>query len=295
MLPDKNGKGNKIGIIGGSSLYSIEGLEITDSRKVYTPFGEPSDEMVSGILGGREVLFLPRHMRNHSLLPTEINFKANIYAFKVMGAGSIISVSAVGSLKEEIRPMDAVLADQFIDRTNQGRSTTFFGEGIVAHIAFAEPVCGHLKELIYNVNRDVNVKIHDGGTYINMEGPAFSTKAESFLYKSWGADVIGMTNMPEARLSREAGMCYATIAMVTDYDCWHTESGDKGVSVDMVLENLQKSAEAAKKMIFNTVTNMPIERSCGCKDALKNAIVTRKETISGETLERLGPILEGFI
>ena len=294
-MPDKKVPGDKIGIIGGSALYSLEGLEITDSRKVYTPFGEPSDEMVSGILGGREVLFMSRHMRNHSLLPTEINFKANIYAFKVMGAGSIISVSAVGSLKEEIRPMDVVLVDQFIDRTNQGRSTTFFGDGIAAHIAFAEPVCRDLKELIAEVNKSAGVKIHNGGTYINMEGPAFSTKAESLLYKSWGADVIGMTNMPEARLSREAGICYATIAMVTDYDCWHTASGVESVSVDMVLGNLQKNAEAAKKMIFNIVKNMPVERSCGCKEALRNAIITRKETISKETLERLGPILEGFI
>ncbi len=294
-MPDKKVPGDKIGIIGGSALYSIEGLEITDSRKVYTPFGEPSDEMVSGILGGREVLFMSRHMRNHSLLPTEINFKANIYAFKVMGAGSIISVSAVGSLKEEIRPMDVVLVDQFIDRTNQGRSTTFFGDGIAAHIAFAEPVCRDLKELIAEVNKSAGVKMHNGGTYINMEGPAFSTKAESLLYKSWGADVIGMTNMPEARLSREAGICYATIAMVTDYDCWHTASGVESVSVDMVLGNLQKNAEAAKKMIFNIVKNMPVKRSCGCKEALRNAIITRKETISKETLERLGPILEGFI
>ena len=294
-MPDKKVPGDKIGIIGGSALYSIEGLEITDSRKVYTPFGEPSDEMVSGILGGREVLFMSRHMRNHSLLPTEINFKANIYAFKVMGAGSIISVSAVGSLKEEIRPMDVVLVDQFIDRTNQGRSTTFFGDGIAAHIAFAEPVCRDLKELIAEVNKSAGVKMHNGGTYINMEGPAFSTKAESLLYKSWGADVIGMTNMPEARLSREAGICYATIAMVTDYDCWHTASGVESVSVDMVLGNLQKNAEAAKKMIFNIVKNMSVERSCGCKEALRNAIITRKETIPKETLERLGPILEGFI
>ncbi len=287
--------GGKIGIIGGSALYSMKGLEITDSRKVYTPFGEPSDEMVSGRLGGREVLFMPRHMRNHSLLPTEINFRANIYAFKVMGADSILSVSAVGSLKEEIRPMDVVLVDQFIDRTNQGRSTTFFGDGLVAHIAFAEPVCVCLKETVYRSNRGLDVKIHDGGTYVNMEGPAFSTKAESFLYKSWGADVIGMTNIQEARLSREAGICYATIGLVTDYDSWNPASGVDTVSGDMVLANLKKNAYTAGEMVLNTVNNMPDERACGCKDALRDAIFTEKASVPRETFERLGPIIEGFI
>ncbi|HPN72934.1 MAG TPA: S-methyl-5'-thioadenosine phosphorylase [Candidatus Omnitrophota bacterium] len=287
--------GRKIGIIGGSSLYSLDGLKITDKRKVRTPFGDPSDEMVSGVLEGREVLFMPRHMRNHSLLPTEINFRANIFAFKVMGAGSVISVSAVGSLKEEIKPMDIVVVDQFIDRTNQGRSTTFFGDGMVAHISFAEPVCSYLKDLICRVNSGLSSDLHCGGTYVNMEGPAFSTKAESLLYKSWGADVIGMTNMQEARLAREAGMCYATIALVTDYDCWRTSSGESTVSADMVLENLRRGAETAKKMIHNTVTSMPEVFPCGCKDALRNAIVTKKEAIPGGTLKKLKPIIGGFI
>ncbi len=285
----------KIGIIGGSALYSIEGLEITDSRVVDTPFGKPSDEMVSGTLAGRDVIFMPRHARHHSLLPTEINFRANIYAFKVMGAESIISVSAVGSLKEEIKPMDIVLVDQFIDRTNQGRTTTFFGGGIVAHIAFSDPICQRLKDLILRVNRDIGVTLHEGGTYLNMEGPAFSTRAESLLYRSWGADVIGMTNMQEARLSREAGICYATIAMVTDYDCWRQGETDEGVSVEMIMENLRRNAQTAKKMITNAIGNMDTERLCGCSHALSNAIVTSKVSIPKETIERLRPILGEYI
>ncbi|MFA6636058.1 MAG: S-methyl-5'-thioadenosine phosphorylase [Candidatus Omnitrophota bacterium] len=286
----------KIGIIGGSAFYSLEGLDVKDSRKVKTPFGEPSDEMVFGEIEGKEILFMPRHMRNHSLLPTEINFKANIYAFKAMGADSIISVSAVGSLKEEIKPMDIVLVDQFIDRTNQGRSTTFFGNGIVAHVAFSDPVCARLKDLIFKSNLNAGVQIHNGGTYINMEGPAFSTKAESLLYRQWGTDVIGMTNIQEARLSREAGICYATIALVTDYDCWRDAEGVESVSTEMILKNLQRNAETAKNIVLNTVHNMPSDGVCReCKEALRNSIVTRKEAVPPETLERLGPIIEGFI
>lgn len=288
-------KTGKIGIIGGSALYSIEGLEITDTRKVDTPFGDPSDEIVSGVLGGREVLFMPRHTRNHSLLPTEINFKANIFAFKIMGAHAIISVSAVGSLREEIKPLDIVLVDQFIDRTNKGRSTTFFGEGLVAHVAFADPVCSSLRGCIREANLNSGITIHDGGTYVNMEGPAFSTRAESELYRKWGADVIGMTNIQEARLSREAGICYSTIAMVTDYDCWREGKGAETVSVDMILDNLRKNAEKAKVMIMNTVKHMPCEMPCDCANALKNSIVTRKEAVPPETLEKLAPLIEGFI
>ena len=212
---------NKIGIIGGSALYEIEGLEITKHVKVKTPFGLPSDEFSVGKLAGREVVFLPRHGRQHHLLPSEVNYRANMYAFKTLGVGRVLSVSAVGSLTEKVRPLDVLLVDQFIDRTNRGRNMTFFGEGIVAHVSFANPVCKELSDIAYQANKHLNVEIHDGGTYINMEGPAFSTKAESFLYKSWGADVIGMTNIAEARLAREAGICYATIAMITDYDCWY--------------------------------------------------------------------------
>jgi len=285
----------KIGIIGGSSLYDIEQLKVTEKVEVSTPFGDPSDEFVLGTLAGKEVIFLPRHQRTHSLLPTEINYRANIYAFKTMGVDTIISVSAVGSLKEEIKPLDILLVDQFIDRTNQGRSTTFFGDGIVAHTAFAEPICPELRGLIYGSNHKMDVKIHDGGTYINMEGPAFSTKAESYLYKSWGADVIGMTNMPEARLAREAGICYSTIAMITDYDCWRIGADAESVTVEMIIENLNKNSRVAKEMLVNTIENMPDERTCGCGNALKDAIVTRKEAVPVDVLEKLKPIIEGFI
>ncbi len=285
----------KIGIIGGSSLYEIEGLEILENREVKTPFGEPSDHFVIGKLEGKEVVFLPRHQRTHSLLPTEVNCKANIFGFKLLGVDRIISASAVGSLKEEVKPLDVLLVDQFIDRTNQGRPTTFFGEGIVAHVSFAEPVCEDLKKLIYASNKDMDIKIHNGGTYINMEGPMFSTKAESYLYKSWGADVIGMTNMPEARLAREAGICYSTMALITDYDCWRMGAEAENVTIEMIIENLNKNVAVAKAMLANTIKNMPEERTCGCGQALHNSIVTRKENVPAEILEKLGPIIEGFI
>ncbi|RKY42945.1 MAG: S-methyl-5'-thioadenosine phosphorylase [Candidatus Makaraimicrobium thalassicum] len=286
---------SRTGIIGGSALYNIEELEVIDRKRVSTPFGDPSDEFVIGTLAGKEVVFLPRHGRGHNLLPTEINFKANIYAFKVLGVERLISVAAVGSLKEEICPMDVLLVDQFIDRTNQARPTTFFGDGIVAHIPFAEPVCPELREAIYTSNRGLDLKIHDGGTYVNMEGPAFSTKAESYLYKSWGIDVIGMTSMPEARLAREAGICYATMAMITDYDCWYLGPEVDTVSVEMITENLNKNMETAKLMLRNTVANMPERRSCACGGTLRGAIVTRKEAVPQETLEKLKPIIDGFI
>ena len=286
---------SRIGVIGGSALYELEGLEVLRTENVSTPFGEPSDEFVIGKLAGKEVVFLPRHQRTHSLLPTEINYRANIFGFKLLDVDRIISVSAVGSLKEEIKPMDILLVDQFIDRTNQGRSTTFFGDGIVAHVAFADPVCTELKDVIYKNNRTLDIKIHDGGTYINMEGPAFSTKAESYLYKSWGADVIGMTNIQEARLAKEAGICYSTIAMITDYDCWHLSPEVESVSVEMVMESLSKNAGNAKKILANAITNMPPARSCKCGESLRHAIVTGKEAIPKEVLEKLKPIVEGFI
>lgn len=285
----------RIGVIGGSALYELEGIEILETKNMSTPFGEPSDEFVIGKLADKEVVFLPRHQRTHSILPTEINYRANIFAFKLLDVDRIISVSAVGSFKEEIKPLDILLVDQFIDRTNQGRNTTFFGDGIVAHIAFAEPICTELKDVIYKNNRMLDVKIHDGGTYINMEGPAFSTKAESYLYKSWGADVIGMTNIQEARLAREAGICYSTIAMITDYDCWHLSPEVESVSVEMVMESLSKNAGNAKKILANAITNMPPARSCKCGESLRHAIVTGKEAIPKEVLEKLKPIVEGFI
>jgi 5'-methylthioadenosine phosphorylase len=284
-----------IGIIGGSAVYEIEGLEVLERKTVKTPFGEPSDEFVTGRLAGKDVAFLPRHQRDHSLLPTELNFRANIYAFKVLGADRIISISAVGSLREEIRPLDIVLVDQFIDRTNQGRSTTFFGDGIVAHIAFADPTCAQLSGIIGESNRDIGVRIHEGGTYVNMEGPAFSTRAESSLYRSWGADIIGMTNLQEARLAREAEICYSTIAMVTDYDCWRAEKEEESVSVEMIIENLNKNARAAKKMLVNAIRCLPEGRDCGCDRALKDAIITRKEAVPADTLEKLKPIVGKYM
>ncbi len=286
---------NRIGIIGGSALYDLPGIEITEKKRVPTPFGDPSDEFVIGKYAGREVVFLPRHGHFHNLLPAEINNRANIYAFKMLGAGRVISVAAVGSLKEEIRPLDVLLVDQFVDRTNQARRATFFGDGIVAHIPFAEPVCSELRRTIRETNRDLDIRIHDGGTYVNMEGPAFSTKAESFLYRSWGMDVIGMTNMNEARLAREAGICYATMAMITDYDCWYLGKEVETVSVDMVMENLRKNIETAKAMLADTIRNMPEERSCDCAEALRHAVVTAREAIPEETLEKLKPIVEGFV
>lgn len=284
-----------IGIIGGSALYDMEGMEVRERKRVKTPFGDPSDEFHIGKLAGKDVVFLPRHGHSHQLLPTEINFQANIYALKVLGVERVISVAAVGSLKEDIRPLDVLLVDQFVDRTNQSRRMTFFGDGIVAHIPFAEPVCQDLKDVIYKANRDIDVKVHDGGTYVNMEGPAFSTRAESYLYKSWGMDVIGMTNMAEAKLCREAGICYATMAMITDYDCWYLGSDVSTVSVDMVVNNLKKNMEIARAMLFNTIKHMPLKRSCSCSMALKDAILTRKETIPKKTIEKLKPIVEGFI
>ena len=285
----------KIGIIGGSALYDMQELKVADRKKVATPFGEPSEEFIIGEFSGKEVIFLPRHGYHHHLLPTEINNRANIYAFKVLGVDRIISVAAVGSLKEEVKPLDVLLVDQFIDRTNQTRVTTFFGKGIVAHIPFAEPICQALRQAIYESNKGLDVQVHNGGTYLNMEGPAFSTKAESYLYKSWGAHVIGMTNMLEARLAREAGICYATIALITDYDCWYVGSEVETVSVEMIFENLRKNVETAKIMLKNTVEGLPEKLPCSCSETLRDAIVTSRENVPEEVLKKIKPIVEGFI
>ncbi len=285
----------KIGVLGGSALYKIEDLKVTKRVKVKTPFGDPSDEFIVGKLCGKDVIFMPRHGRDHSFLPSEVNYRANIYGFKVLGVDAIVSISAVGSLKEDIKPLDVLLVDQFIDRTNHAREMTFFGDGIVAHVPMAEPVCKELRNIIYSSNKKLNVTMHNGGTYLNMEGPAFSTKAESFLYKSWGADVIGMTNLPEARLAREAGMCYASIAMITDYDCWYVGGDVDTVSADMVMQNLTKNVENAKRILKNFVQAVPDKLSCHCNEALKNSIVTRKGAVPKSTLKKLKPILEGFI
>ncbi|MDP6685976.1 MAG: S-methyl-5'-thioadenosine phosphorylase [Candidatus Omnitrophota bacterium] len=281
----------KIGIIGGSGLYKIDGLKDIKELKVDTPFGDPSDKYICGSLEGIDVVFLPRHGRGHRILPTELNYRANIYGMKKLGVERIVSISAVGSLKEKLKPLDIVLPDQFVDRTNQARHTTFFGKGIAAHITFAEPVCSALRKVIYETGQGLGLAMHNKGTYINMEGPAFSTKGESNLYRSWGMDIIGMTNMPEARLAREAEICYSTVAFITDYDCWHEEI----VTIDMVIANLTKNVETAKKLIKTLVPKLAANRDCDCKDALKYAIITDKKLIPDEAKKRLDVIIGKYM
>ncbi len=282
----------EIGIIGGSGLYSMPGL--TDVREVNqkTPFGEPSDAYVLGTLEGRKVAFLARHGRGHRLLPTELNFRANIYGFKQLGVERIVSVSAVGSLKEEHKPLDFVIPDQFFDRTRH-RVDTFFGNGIVAHIAFADPVCGQLPSVVEGACKKAGVTGKRGGTYLNMEGPQFSTKAESNVYRSWGMDVIGMTNLQEAKLAREAEICYVTVAMVTDYDCWHPHHD--AVTVDQVVAVLVKNAENATRVVRETVAAMPAERTCKCGSALAHAILTDRDKIPAATRQKLSLILDKYL
>ncbi len=279
----------RIGIIGGSGLYKIEGIKNVKEVAVSTPFGKPSDKFILGKLEGKEVVFLPRHGVGHRISPSEINFRANIYGMKRLGVERIISVTACGSLKEELKPLDFVVVDQFVDRTNHARTMTFFEGGIVAHIVFAHPVCQDLSKVIYDSGKGLNLNMHKGGTYINMEGPAFSTLAESNLYRSWGMDVIGMTNMPEAKLAREAEICYSTLACVTDYDCWHPQH--ESVSIDMVIQNLLKNAENAKRLLSEVIKNIGPERKCACKDALKYAIVTDKKLIPTKVKKDLGLII----
>ncbi len=282
----------KIGVIGGSGIYDIEELKDRKAKKVSTPFGEPSDEILIGKLAGKEVAFLARHGRGHRILPSELNYRANIFAMKKLGVERIISIGAVGSLKEERKPLEIVIPDQFVDRTNQARKTTFFGEGIAAHIAFAEPVCPQLCGVLYEAGKKTGVTIHKGGTYLNMEGPAFSTRAESFLYKKWGMDIIGMTNMPEAKLAREAEICFATLAMVTDYDCWHTS---EDVTVDIIIQNLMKNSKAAKDILKNAIISMPDEKSCSCAESLKDAIITAKDAIPASTKKKLDIIIGRYL
>lgn len=281
----------KVGIIGGSGLYQIDTLKNIKEISVDTPFGEPSDNFIIGNLGGVEVAFLARHKRGHTISPTELNYRANIYAMKKLGVEQLISISAVGSFKKELKPLDIVLPDQFVDRTNQARKTTFFGQGVVAHISFADPVCKDLREIIYNTGRKSGIAMHDKGVYLNMEGPAFSTRAESCLYKSWGMDIIGMTNMPEARLAREAEICFATIALVTDYDCWYEEE----VNAEMVMGNLVKNVDTAKKLIKEVVPQLSGERKCACQNALKYAIVTDKKLIPERAKEKLDIIIGKYL
>jgi 5'-methylthioadenosine phosphorylase len=284
---------SKIGIIGGSGLYNIEGIKNIKEITVETPFGDPSDKFVIGTLEDKEVVFLPRHGVGHRISPSEINYRANIYAMKKLGVERIISVTACGSLKEEIRPLDFVVVDQFVDRTNHSREMTFFDNGIVAHIVFAYPVCGELSGLIYKTGRHLDLNMHRGGTYINMEGPAFSTMAESNLYRSWGMDIIGMTNMPEAKLAREAEICYSSLACVTDYDCWHPQH--ESVTIDMVIENLSKNVGNAKKILSAVIRNISDERNCSCCESLKYAIITDKKLIPEKVKQNLDIIIGKYI
>jgi 5'-methylthioadenosine phosphorylase len=281
----------EIGIIGGSGLYAMPGFEAQEEAHVDTPFGAPSDNLVLGRLAGRSVAFLARHGRGHRLSPSELNFRANIYAMKSMGVERIISLSAVGSLKQEHRPLDFVLPDQFFDRT-RGRVSTFFGEGLVAHISFADPICPELSETVAAACASTGVNSKRGGTYLCMEGPAFSTKAESNVYRSWGMDVIGMTNLQEAKLAREAEICYVTVAMVTDYDCWH--EGHDAVTVSDIIANLTRNAENACKVVAAAVAAMPQSRACQCGSALSNAILTDRAAVPAATRQKLGILIEKY-
>lgn len=285
-----------IGIIGGSGLYKMEALKDVEEVQVDTPFGAPSDALIVGSLDGVRVAFLARHGRNHHLLPSELPFRANIYAMKSLGVQYLISASAVGSLQEQAKPLDMVVPDQFIDRT-KNRVSTFFGDGIVAHITFGDPVCPHLAAILGDAVESLNltdVTLHRGGTYVCMEGPAFSTKAESNLYRSWGATIIGMTNLPEAKLAREAEIAYATLALVTDYDCWHPDHDS--VTVDMVIANLQRNAVNAQKVIQETVRRITANPpQSEAHSALKYAILTPKDKISAAVKARLGLLLNKYL
>ena len=284
---------SKIGIIGGSGLYHIEGFTNQKWVKVQTPFGTPSDEFLTGALAGREVVFLPRHGRGHRILPSELNHRANVWAMKKLGVAWIISVSAVGSLQKKYRPCDIVLPDQFLDRTKHNFEHSFFGRGIVGHIAFANPVCEELRKIILQTARALKARVHDGGTYVNMEGPAFSTRAESTTNHKLGYDVIGMTNLGEAKCSREAEIAYATLALITDYDCWKVDEAH--VTVEMVIENLTKNAAMAKAIIAKTIPQIPIEPNWPCHSALKNAIMTDRKVWPKKTIADLKPILAKYL
>ena len=281
----------RVGIIGGSGLYDMP-LENSRMLRVPTPFGDPSDSYLLGKLEGKPVAFLARHGRGHRLLPSELNFRANIYGFKRLGVKQIISASAVGSLKIEHAPMDFVLPDQFVDRTFS-RVSTFFGEGIVAHVSLADPICSNLMDVVQQAAGEIDLPIKRGGTYVCMEGPAFSTRAESCLYRSWGMDLIGMTNFQEAKLAREAEICYVTVAMVTDYDCWHEE--EEPVTVEMLIDYLNKNSQNAKRLIARTVTRIPRDFDCPCHHALQNAIITDPDSIPAEVRRRLEPIVGKYL
>jgi 5'-methylthioadenosine phosphorylase len=282
-----------IGVIGGSGLYDMEGLEQVERIRLETPFGDPSDEYVTGVLNGVKLVFLPRHGRGHRLLPSEVNYRANIYGMKKLGVERIISVSAVGSLKDAIAPGHIVIPDQFYDRTKGVRKDTFFGEGIVAHAGFADPVCGDLSEVLYNSALKAGATTHKGGTYVCMEGPAFSTRAESFSYLALGAEVIGMTNLTEAKLAREAEICYGIIALSTDYDCWHDSHED--VTVEAIIRIIQQNVAMAKNIIRHAVAEIGGERPCSCGSAMQYAVITDLAAISDAVKERLALIVGKYL
>lgn len=284
---------SRIGLIGGSGLYSMEDLSRQTWVSVETPYGPPSDQFLTGELCGREVVFLPRHGRGHRLMPTELNHRANIWAMKSLGVEWIISVGAVGSLQEKYRPCDLVLVDQFFDRTKRDVEHTFFGDGIVGHVAFADPVCEELRQLLLAATRNVPLTTHDRGTYVNMEGPAFSTRAESKFYRAAGFDVVGMTNMGEARCAREAEIAYASLAMVTDYDCWKEDEAH--VTVEMVIENLRKNAENAQAVIRAVIPTIPLSADWPCHHALRTSILTDRSHWPTTTVERLRPLLRRYL
>lgn len=284
---------HRIGIIGGSGLYHIEGFTKQKWVKVKTPFGPTSDDFLTGKLGGRDVVFLPRHGRGHRILPSELNHRANIWAMKKLGVAWILSVSAVGSLQEKYHPCDIVLPNQFLDRTKRSLEHTFFGRGIVAHIAFADPICEELRVLVLESASALKARIHNGGTYVNMEGPAFSTRAESMANHKAGFDVIGMTNLGEAKCAREAEIAYTTMAMVTDYDCWKVD--EEHVTVEMVIANLQKNAAQAKAIISHVIPRLPSTPDWPCHSALRNAIMTDRKFWPKKTVKDLGPIVARYL
>jgi 5'-methylthioadenosine phosphorylase len=282
----------QIGIIGGSGLYDMPGVTDREEVTLTTPFGDPSGPYVLGTLRGRRVAFLARHGAGHRVLPTEINFRANVFGMKLLGVEHVLSASAVGSLKEEYKPLDIVIPDQFFDRT-KGRPSTFFGRGLAAHVAFAHPFCRILSGLAYESARSAGATVHKGGTYVCMEGPQFSTLAASKLYRSWGMDIIGMTNLQEAKLAREAEICYATIALVTDYDCWHPDHDS--VTVEMVIANLTQNAKMAQEIIAGAVGMLPYARTCECASALKYALVTRPDAIPDHVKKELAPLVGKYL
>ena len=281
-----------LGVIGGSGLYNMSELEDIEEIKMETTFGDPSDAFVIGSLAGRRVAFLPRHGQGHRIPPGAINFRANFYAFKKLGVERVLSATAVGSMKESIRPLDVVIPDQFIDWT-RGRASSFFSDGMTVHVSMAEPVCPVLRSILKNAADKTGLNVHGSGTYLCIEGPQFSTKGESELFRSWNVDVIGMTNLPEAKLAREAEICYASLAFVTDYDCWHEE--EEGVSVEMLIDNLRKNAEAARKIVSGAIAGIPEERDCACASALGSSIITDPKFIREDTRKRLEVLIAKYL